>query len=158
MKSITSASITLMNQLNREPTDEEIASFINSNKEKVYKIRKLFRNPTSLNKEIAPNGDSEVTELSSFIENENTKKPYEETKKNVVSKAIKEALTKLTDRQADVLRLRFGLYDGRYRTLKEIGKKYDLTKERIRQIERKAIRRLRAMSRRNGLKQLYKAL
>ena len=103
----------------------------------------------------APVGDEEDTSIGSFVEDERTPGPADATSNAMLAEALKEILDTLTEREADVLRMRFGMYDGRTHTLEEVGQNFGVTRERIRQIENKAIRKLRHPSRAKKIKDFY---
>lgn len=130
----------LEQETNRRPTPEEIAREMGLRPDKVRWILRVSRYPLSLER---PVGEDEPDELGSFIPDESTPAPPEETSQQLLRQEMEHALSTLTPREARILRLRFGLHDGHTYTLKEIGCKFGLTRERIRQIEQKALRRLR---------------
>jgi RNA polymerase primary sigma factor len=124
----------------KRPTAEEIAREMGLKPRKVRWMLKVSRHPLSLE---LPVGEDKDIELGAFIEDDSAPTPPEEANASLLREEVNEALRTLTPREARILRLRFGLKDGHHYTLKEIGEKFDLTRERIRQIERKALRRLR---------------
>jgi len=133
----------------RPPTPEEIADSMDLDARKVRRMLRVSPHPLSLEK---PVGEEEDEELGSFVEDEGTLEPAEATHQNLLHEGIEEVLSTLTPREARILRLRYGLQNGRSYTLEEVGRKFGLTRERIRQIESKALRRLRHPSRSRQLK------
>ncbi len=131
---------TLEQQNGRKPTTDEIASEMHIDPEKVGWMLKVSWRPVSLER---PVGEDEDSELSAFIEDETTPTPSQSAFQNLLSERVEEVLSTLTPREARILRLRFGLQNGRQYTLEEVGEKFGLTRERIRQIEGRALRRLR---------------
>ena len=142
------ASRRLMQDLGREPTPEEIAKVMEVDVTKVREIMKVSQEPTSLE---TPVGDEEDSHLGDFISDPGPT-PYEQTSRQLLKEHMEEVLTTLSDREKKVLILRFGLEDGRPRTLEEVGAQFGVTRERIRQIEAKALRKLRHPSRSKKLK------
>ncbi len=130
----------LVQELGREPTLEEIAAELNLPIEKIIEANRTAADTLSLD---MPVGDEEDTTIGSFVEDDNTPGPVDATSNAMLSEALTEILGTLTEREADVLRMRFGMYDGRTHTLEEVGQIFGVTRERIRQIENKAIRKLR---------------
>jgi RNA polymerase primary sigma factor len=124
----------------RKPTPEEIAEELDIEPRKVRWMLKVSWQPLSLER---PVGEEEDSELGSFIEDKSTSTPTQSAYHNLLREKVEEVLSTLTPREARILRLRFGLHNGRSYTLEEVGKKFGLTRERIRQIEGKALRRLR---------------
>ncbi len=139
----------LVQELGRDPTSEEIAREINQPEEKVREILKIALDPVSLE---TPIGEEEDSHLGDFIPDEDIPAPVEATSQIMLREQLVEVLSTLTPREAKVLELRFGLRDGRQRTLEEVGKEFNVTRERIRQIESKALRKLRHPSRSRKLK------
>ena len=139
----------LTRKFGREPENFEIAERMGVKEEKIKLIKKLIREPTSLDK---PIGDEDDFFLSDTIEDSNTPPPEEVADNLLLKEELKDTLNTLTDREQRILELRFGLVDGRQRTLNEIGKDYNLSRERIRQIEKKALQRLRHPNRSEKLK------
>ena len=139
----------LVQELGREPTLEEIAAELNLPIEKIIEANRTAADTLSLD---MPVGDEEDTTIGSFVEDDNTPGPVDATSNAMLSEALTEILGTLTEREADVLRMRFGMYDGRTHTLEEVGQIFGVTRERIRQIENKAIRKLRHPSRSSKLK------
>ncbi len=139
----------LLQDLGREPTPEEIAKEMNLDEEKVREIMKIAQEPVSLE---TPIGEEEDSHLGDFIEDDAAQAPAEAATFTLLKEQLIEVLDTLTPREQKVLRLRFGLDDGRARTLEEVGKEFDVTRERIRQIEAKALRKLRHPSRSKKLK------
>lgn len=139
----------LVQELRRDPTPEEIAKEMDITVEKVQSIQKIAQDPTSLEN---PVGEEEDSTLGDFINDPDVLTPMEFTSKEMLKKELAEVLETLTDREEKVLRMRFGLLDGRSRTLEEVGKEFGVTRERIRQIEAKALRKLRHPSRSKRLK------
>ncbi len=139
----------LLQTLGREPSPEEIAAEMNIPEEKVREILKISQEPVSLE---TPIGEEEDSHLGDFIEDDNVPAPAEAATQMLLREQLDKVLDSLTDREKKVLRLRFGLDDGRQRTLEEVGKEFNVTRERIRQIEAKALRKLRHPSRSKQLK------
>ncbi len=142
----------LVQELGREPTVEEIAAKLNMPVEKIIEANRTAADTLSLD---TPVGDEEDTSIGSFVEDERTPGPADATSNALLGEALKEILDTLTEREADVLRMRFGMYDGRTHTLEEVGQQFGVTRERIRQIENKAIRKLRHPSRAKKIKDFY---
>ena len=142
----------LVQELGREPTMEEIAKELNLPVEKIIEANRTAADTLSLD---TPVGDEEDTATGSFVEDDNTPGPADATSNALLAEALSEILGTLTDREADVLRMRFGMYDGRTHTLEEVGQIFGVTRERIRQIENKAIRKLRHPSRAKKIKDFY---
>ncbi len=142
----------LVQELGREPTMEEIARELNLPVEKIIEANRTAADTLSLD---TPVGDEEDTTIGSFVEDDNTPGPADATSNALLAEALSEILGTLTDREADVLRMRFGMYDGRTHTLEEVGQIFGVTRERIRQIENKAIRKLRHPSRAKKIKDFY---
>lgn len=136
-------------ELGRDPTPEEVAKEMEIDVEKIHEIQKISQEPTSLQTKI---GDEEDSQLGDFIPDEHIPSPYEQTSKALLKEHLEEVLATLNDREKKVLIMRFGLEDGRPRTLEEVGKAFGVTRERIRQIEAKAIRKLKHPSRSKKLK------
>ncbi len=139
----------LLQELGREPTPEEIAEEMHMSVERVREILKISQEPVSLE---TPIGEEEDSHLGDFIQDDNVPVPAEAAAFTMLKEQLEEVLSTLTDREQKVLRLRFGLDDGRARTLEEVGKEFNVTRERIRQIEAKALRKLRHPSRSRKLK------
>ncbi len=139
----------LLQQLGREPTIEEIAAEMEMPVERVKEIKKVAQEPVSLE---TPIGEEEDSHLGDFIEDEDSPSPSELAAYTLLREQLEEIIQTLTPREAKVLRLRFGLEDGKARTLEEVGKEFQVTRERIRQIEAKALRKLRHPSRSKKLK------
>ncbi|SFR85579.1 RNA polymerase primary sigma factor [[Clostridium] aminophilum] len=139
----------LLQELGRDPSPEEIAERMGIKVEQVRRIMTLAQDPVSLETPIGEEGDSH---MGDFIPNDNVRVPQDEAEKQSLHEEIMEALDTLTDREQRVLRMRFGLDDGKQRTLEEVGQTFDVTRERIRQIEAKALRKLRHPSRSRKLK------
>lgn len=139
----------LLQELGRDPTPDEIAKEMNISEEKVREIQKIAQEPVSLE---TPIGEEEDSHLGDFIEDQEARAPAEEASYTMLREQLDEVLTTLTDREQKVLRLRFGLDDGRARTLEEVGQRFGVTRERIRQIEAKTLRKLRHPSRSKKLK------
>lgn len=139
----------LLQELGREPTPEEIAERMEIPVERVREILKISQEPVSLE---TPIGEEEDSHLGDFIQDENAQAPIDAATFTMLREQIAEVLDTLTEREQKVLILRFGLEDGRSRTLEEVGRKFDVTRERIRQIEAKALRKLRHTSRSKKLK------
>ena len=139
----------LLQELGREPTPEEIAEEMDMPVERVREILKISQEPVSLE---TPIGEEEDSHLGDFIQDDNVPVPADAAAFTLLKEQLVEVLGTLTEREQKVLRLRFGLYDGRARTLEEVGKEFSVTRERIRQIEAKALRKLRHPSRSRKLK------
>jgi len=139
----------LAQEYGREPSHEEIGEGMEISSEEVGKIVKLSQMPMSLETPIGDEGDSH---LSDFIEDRSTMPPADEASRALLKQQLQNVLSELTDRERRILVLRFGLEDGRARTLEEVGKEFNVTRERIRQIEAKALRKLRHPSRSRKLK------
>ena len=139
----------LLQELGREPTPEEIAEEMNMPVDRVREILKISQEPVSLE---TPIGEEEDSHLGDFIQDDNVPVPADAAAFTLLKEQLVEVLSTLTDREQKVLRLRFGLDDGRARTLEEVGKEFNVTRERIRQIEAKALRKLRHPSRSRKLK------
>ncbi|WP_101772831.1 RNA polymerase sigma factor RpoD [Peptostreptococcus faecalis] len=139
----------LLQQLGRDPKPEEIAEEMNLSEEKVREIMKIAQDPVSLE---TPIGEEEDSHLGDFIPDEDAPAPAEAAAYSLLKEQIEEVLGTLNEREQKVLKLRFGLEDGRARTLEEVGKEFDVTRERIRQIEAKALRKLRHPSRSKKLR------
>ncbi|MGN1204454.1 MAG: RNA polymerase sigma factor RpoD [Lachnospiraceae bacterium] len=139
----------LLQELGREPSPEEIAAEMNMPVERVREILKISQEPVSLE---TPIGEEEDSHLGDFIQDDNVPVPADAAAFTLLKEQLVEVLGTLTEREQKVLRLRFGLDDGRARTLEEVGKEFNVTRERIRQIEAKALRKLRHPSRSRKLK------
>ena len=142
----------LVQELGREPTVEEIAAELGLPVEKIIEANRTAADTLSLD---TPVGDEEDTSIGSFVPDDHTPGPADATSNALLAEALKEILDTLTEREADVLRMRFGMYDGRTHTLEEVGQLFGVTRERIRQIENKAIRKLRHPSRAKKIKDFY---
>ena len=139
----------LLQELGREPTSEEIAKEMGITVEKVREIKKISQDPVSLE---TPIGEEEDSHLGDFIPDDDVPAPVEAAAYSMLKEQLMEVLDTLSDREKKVLMLRFGLEDGRPRTLEEVGKEFNVTRERIRQIEAKALRKLRHPSRSKKLR------
>ena len=139
----------LLQELGRDPKPEEIAKEMDMSEEKVREIMKIAQDPVSLE---TPIGEEEDSHLGDFIPDEDALAPAEAAAYSLLKDQIEEVLESLNEREQKVLKLRFGLEDGRARTLEEVGKEFDVTRERIRQIEAKALRKLRHPSRSKKLR------
>ena len=139
----------LLQQIGREPTPEELAKELDMSVEKVAEIQKIAQDPVSLE---TPIGEEDDSHLGDFIQDDDTPAPQDVAAYTLLREQLDEVMSTLTPREAKVLRLRFGLDDGKARTLEEVGKEFDVTRERIRQIEAKALRKLRHPSRSKKLK------
>ena len=136
-------------ELNREPSEEEIAKKMNVSVDKVREVIKISQDPVSLE---TPIGEEDDSHLGDFIKDESSLSPEEYTENEILKEEIDDVLQSLQPREQEVLRLRFGLKDGTCHTLEEVGKKFNVTRERIRQIEAKALRKLRHPSRAKKLR------
>ena len=145
---VVRVSRLLLQQLGREPTPEEIAKEMGISEERVIEIQRIAQDPVSLE---TPIGEEEDSHLGDFIEDVQTASPTDKVASLMLKEQLIEVLGSLTPREQKVLRLRYGLDDNRTRTLEEVGKEFDVTRERIRQIEAKALRKLRHPSRRKRL-------
>ncbi|MBO7345682.1 MAG: sigma-70 family RNA polymerase sigma factor, partial [Clostridia bacterium] len=139
----------LLQELGREPQPEEIAKEMEIPVERVIEIQKIAQDPVSLE---TPIGEEDDSHLSDFIEDERSTAPTDAVSYNMLKEQLIGVLDTLTPREEKVLRLRYGLDDGKPRTLEEVGKEFNVTRERIRQIEAKALRKLRHPSRSKRLK------
>ena len=139
----------LLQELGREPLPEEIAKELDMPVDRVREILKISQEPVSLE---TPIGEEEDSHLGDFIQDDNVPVPAEAAAQTLLKEQLDEVLDTLTEREQKVLRLRFGMNDGRARTLEEVGKEFDVTRERIRQIEAKALRKLRHPSRSRKLR------
>ncbi|MFA7417554.1 MAG: RNA polymerase sigma factor RpoD [Acholeplasma sp.] len=142
----------LVQELGRDATIEEIAEKMDITPEKVQNIQRIAKEPISLE---APVGEEEDSSLGDFISDPNALNPHDYMMQEMVKKTLDEVLETLTDREEKVLRLRYGLLDGKTHTLEEVGREFGVTRERIRQIEAKALRKLRSPQRQNKLKEFY---
>ena len=140
----------LLQQNGREPTPEEIAKEMDVSVERVLEIQKIAQDPVSLE---TPIGEEDDSHLGDFIQDEDSPSPQDAASYTMLREQLDEVMSTLTPREAKVLRLRFGLDDGKARTLEEVGKEFQVTRERIRQIEAKALRKLRHPSRSKKLKE-----
>ena len=139
----------LLQQIGREPTPEELAKELDMSIEKVTEIQKIAQDPVSLE---TPIGEEDDSHLGDFIQDDDSPAPQDVAAYTLLKEQLADVMSTLTPREAKVLRLRFGLDDGKARTLEEVGKEFDVTRERIRQIEAKALRKLRHPSRSKKLK------
>ena len=142
-------SHSMVQKLGREPTTKEIADELHIEESKVEEVLKIAQEPVSLE---TPIGEEEDSHLGDFIQDDEASQPSEEASYTLLREQLSEVLQTLTPREEKVLRLRFGLEDGRSRTLEEVGREFNVTRERIRQIEAKALRKLRHPSRSKKLK------
>ena len=142
----------LIQDLGREPSLEEIAQKMGITPEKVQNIQRIAKEPISLEAHV---GEEEDSSLGDFISDPNALTPHEFMLQEMVKQTLDEVLETLTDREEKVLRLRYGLFDGKNHTLEEVGREFGVTRERIRQIEAKALRKLRSPSRQNKLREFY---
>ncbi len=140
---------TLLQELGREPTPEEVADRLGVPVSRVREVLKISRDPVSLD---TPIGEEDDSHLGDFIEDDTALSPADSAAFSMLREELSTALESLTDRERQVIKLRFGLEDGRARTLEEVGKEFNVTRERIRQIEAKALRKLRHPSRSKRLK------
>ena len=142
-------SHSMVQSLGREPTTQEIAAELHMDVQKVEEILKIAQEPVSLE---TPIGEEDDSHLGDFIQDDDASQPAEEASYTLLREQLEEVLKTLTPREEEVLRMRFGLIDGKPHTLEEVGKKFDVTRERIRQIEAKALRKLRHPSRSKKLR------
>ena len=142
-------SHSMVQKLGREPTTKEIADELHIEESKVEEVLKIAQEPVSLE---TPIGEEEDSHLGDFIQDDEASQPSEEAEKTLLREQLEEVLSTLTPREEQVLRMRFGLTDGKPHTLEEVGKEFDVTRERIRQIESKALRKLRHPSRSKKLR------
>ena len=142
-------SHSMVQSLGREPTTQEIAAELHMDVQKVEEILKIVQEPVSLE---TPIGEEDDSHLGDFIQDDDASQPPEEASYTLLREQLEEVLKTLTPREEEVLRMRFGLIDGKPHTLEEVGKKFDVTRERIRQIESKALRKLRHPSRSKKLR------
>ena len=149
LHSLSLHQLQLLQKLGREATSSEIAADIGMSEEKVREIIKISQDPVSLE---TPIGEADESHLGDFIPDDNTPTPAEAASYQLLREQLNEVLHTLTPREEMVLKMRFGLEDGRTRTLEEVGKEFNITRERIRQIEAKALRKLRHPSRSKRLK------
>ena len=146
---VAKASRSLVQELGREPNISEISARIGVSEEKVAEVMKIAQEPVSLE---TPVGEEDDSHLGDFIPDNEAREPAESASYNMLRQQLNEVMSTLTPRECKVLRLRFGLEDGRPHTLEEVGKEFDVTRERVRQIESKALRKLRHPSRSKILK------
>ena len=146
---VKKASSQLLHETGHDPTTEEIAERLEMPVERIQEIIRIAQDPVSLE---TPIGEEEDSHLGDFIQDDDAPAPADAASLMLLKEQLNEVLSTLSDREARVLRLRFGLEDGRARTLEEVGKEFDVTRERIRQIEAKALRKLRHPSRSKKLK------
>ena len=146
---VTRVSRDLLQKLGREPLPEEVGEVMGLPKERVQEIMKIAQEPVSLE---TPIGEEEDSHLGDFIQDESIPTPVEATNQTLLHEQLDEVVSTLTEREQRVIKLRFGWDDGRPRTLEEVGKEFNVTRERIRQIEAKALRKLRHPNRRRKLK------
>ena len=139
----------MVQELGREPTPEEVAQKLRLSPEKVEEILKIAQDPVSLE---TPVGEEDDSHLGDFIQDNEASEPLEATASNLLREQLEKAMASLTPREEKVLRLRFGFEDGKPHTLEEVGKKFNVTRERVRQIESKALRRLRHPSKSKALR------
>ena len=139
----------LLQENGKEASPEELAEHMDMTEEKVRRVLKIAKEPISME---SPVGDDEDSHLGDFIEDENAEKPLDQTINDGLSDSTRDILSSLTPREAKVLRMRFGIGMNTDHTLEEVGKQFDVTRERIRQIEAKALRKLRHPSRSSHLK------
>jgi len=142
----------LIQDLGRDPSVEEIAEKMGISPEKVQNIQRIAKEPISLEAHV---GEEEDSSLGDFISDPNALTPHEVMIQDMIKQVLDDVLETLTDREEKVLRLRYGLFDGKNHTLEEVGREFGVTRERIRQIEAKALRKLRSPSRQNKLKEIY---
>ena len=146
---VSRASRSLIQELGREPTLSEISENVGIPEDKIAEVMKISQDPVSLE---TPVGEEDDSHLGDFIPDNEVAQPAESASYNMLRQQLSEVMETLTPRESKVLRLRFGLEDGRAHTLEEVGKEFDVTRERVRQIEAKALRKLRHPSRSKLLK------
>jgi RNA polymerase primary sigma factor len=146
---VKKASSQLLHLNGRDPSPEEIAEYLDMPVERVREIMRIAQDPVSLE---TPIGEEEDSHLGDFIPDEDAPAPQEAAAQVALKEQINQVLSTLTEREEMVLRLRFGLIDGRSRTLEEVGQQFHVTRERIRQIEAKALRKLRHPNRSNKVR------
>ena len=149
MNKLTQATRYLTQELGREPTVEELSREVKLSPERINEIRQMCMEPVSLE---TPVGEEDDSHLGDFIENDENDNPDEEIARVILREQLNEVLDTLAPREAQVLRLRFGMIDGKQHTLEEVGREFNVTRERVRQIESKALRRLKSPSRANRLR------
>ena len=149
MNKLTQCSRKLQQELGREPSMEELAKEMHMSAERISEIRQMCMEPVSLE---SPVGEEEDSHLGDFLEGDEGLEPAEAVSKTMLRQQLMEVLDTLTEREAKVLRLRYGLDDGRPRTLEEVGREFNVTRERVRQIEAKGLRKIRNPNRSNKLK------
>lgn len=149
MNKLTQCSRKLQQELGREPSVEELAEVMHMSPERINEIRQMCMEPVSLE---SPVGEEDDSHLGDFIEDDSGSQPAEAVSQAMLRQQIMEILDTLSDREAKVLRLRYGLDDGRPRTLEEVGREFNVTRERVRQIEAKAIRKIRNPNRSSKLR------
>ena len=146
---VSRTSRALVQELGREPTLSEISQYLNISEEKIAEVMKIAQDPVSLE---TPVGEEDDSHLGDFVPDSDIKEPAESASFNMLRQQLSEVMQTLSPRECKVLRLRFGLEDGRAHTLEEVGREFDVTRERVRQIEAKALRKLRHPSRSKILK------
>ena len=146
---VKKVSSQLLHENGRDPSPEEIAKELDMPVDKVREIMRIAQDPVSLE---TPIGEEEDSHLGDFIQDEDAPAPAEAASHTLLKEQLNEVLNTLTEREAKVLKLRFGLEDGKSRTLEEVGQRFEVTRERIRQIEAKALRKLRHPSRSKKVK------
>ena len=149
MNKLTQCSRKLQQELGREPTIDELSKAVKLSPERINEIRQMCMEPVSLE---SPVGEEDDSHLGDFIEDDSGAQPAEAVSRAMLRQQLMEILDTLSDREAKVLRLRYGLDDGRPRTLEEVGREFNVTRERVRQIEAKALRKIRNPNRSNKLK------
>ena len=149
MNKLTQTSRKLQQDLGREPTEEELAEVMHMTPERVNEIRQMCMEPVSLE---SPVGEEDDSHLGDFIEDDSGSQPAEAVSQTMLRQQLMEILETLSPREAKVLRLRYGLDDGRPRTLEEVGREFNVTRERVRQIEAKALRKIRNPNRSSKLR------
>ncbi len=142
-------SHSMVQELGREPTPEEVAQKLRLSPEKVEEVLKIAQDPVSLE---TPVGEEDDSHLGDFIQDNDASEPLEATAGNLLREQLEKAMASLTPREEKVLRMRFGFEDGKTHTLEEVGKEFNVTRERVRQIESKALRRLRHPSKSKALR------
>ena len=149
---LSRVSKQLMQELGRDPTNAEIAERMGLSENRVIEIQKIAQDPVSLE---SPVGEEDESKISDFVEDESIKSPTDNAAQDILKAQLLQVIETLTPREQKVIRLRYGLDDCHPRTLEEVGKEFNVTRERIRQIEAKALRKLRHPNRSKKLQDFY---